>query len=211
MIGGGYEEPPLHDSERPLGKARARHVRVTSSNAAFAESLTKVGMSEDSIQEREREHHKVRNEWLERFRPSTADFRIIGKRRFLNNIVELVHLDPVSQIGEISLFDHFPPPEPKPPLKEGKLWRPLRWLLGDELYRQKISALNRVAMYRKADEKTRVHPLANAILGTVAHNARNPEGTAQNHEYVAARVLDGSIKNQRVILGSPLYLALSSN
>jgi hypothetical protein len=63
-------------------------------------------------------------------------------------------------------------------------------------------------MYRLADERTATEPLADEILGSVAHNAASATGPAQTYEYVAMRILDGQQNGRRVVLGSPLYLAL---
>jgi hypothetical protein len=205
---GDYETPSASDWNRPLGLTRARYVPETSSNAGFAASLASLGMPQDDLERVERDHHDLRRDWLERFQPTLADLQAIQKRKFLNGIVQIVHHDPLSGI-QFQFGNHFPPPEPRPSLRDKKLFAPLRWLLGEELYRAKIHALNQSAMYKEADQKTKVHPLAHEILTTIRFNVQHPEGDAQNYEYIAVRLLDGIVDGQRTILASPLYLALA--
>jgi hypothetical protein len=208
MVGNDYNDRSATSWDKPLGKTRARYVPVTSGNSGFAASLATLGMSQATLRSVEREHYDLRKDWLERFRPTAADLEAIQKRKFLNGIIQIVHHDPLLNF-QIQLGNHFPPPEPKPSLQDEKLFAAIRWFLGEEHYRKKIHALNQIEMYKEADQKTKIHPLAHEILSTISFNVRDPKGGAQNYEYVAVRLLDGIVDGQRTILASPLYLALT--
>jgi hypothetical protein len=206
MVGGGYESNSYEAPGTEVGKVRARHINVTSSNAQFASALASLDISEERVAELQQRHHQLRSDWLTKFRPTKEELAAIAQRRFVNAGINFLHYNPMSQI-EFSLFgNEWPPDEPKPPLKTTKLYKPIAWLLGDALYRQKLGALNKLLMYRKADEQTAVLPMTQEILRTIKSQASSTEGSAQTYEYVAMRVLDGVVDGSRVVLGSPLYL-----
>jgi hypothetical protein len=207
MIGEGYDEPSAVHRNKRVGLAKARSVPVTSSNSAFAANLATLGMTEDNLKLVERQHHDLRAEWLDRYRLTQTDLESLRKWKRLNGLISILHYRPFANIN-VSITESFPPQEPEKSLDDNHLFQPIRWLLGDELYRRKIAALSRAETYADADRKTKFHPLTKQILSTISSEAKNQEGASQNYEYVAVRLLDGIVGGQRAILASPLYLAL---
>ena len=215
MIGGGYDgTEDLHLLSEPRGRAKGYGVKWTSSNVGFAGAL----LASDNIENRQAKLDELRRDWQEKFALSDSNLAALCRYEFLNSVIEVLHDDMFS--FEIKIFrDDWPPQEPKPHLTSRKLYRPLTWLLGQELYKSKIDALNKRKQLAKAVARTGIDPFRIEVLREIrryASDRRPPVSTRyspefmieQTYDIVAVRLLDGEIDGDRVILGSPLFIGL---
>jgi hypothetical protein len=192
---GVYEYPPAERENEPLGLIKARVISATSGNAMFAHDLMRMEMAKSNeVQIRLNHEAQRRQEILGQYRLNNVDKFAIQKYKHLNRLILLLDRERIR-------LNH------EPLLSEKMHWL-LKRLLSEKLYRRKIQALNKLFLYNYFDRNTRENSEKMSILLSVKTKCDRTFGIFQNYEYVAKRILDGKVEGKRVVLGSPLYLAL---
>jgi len=217
MVGGDYETTEgLDDLGTPRGKAKAYGIKWTSAHPGFAAKLT----SADRVGERAEQLSELRRVWTEKYQLLDADRHALSKMKLLNGLIEFIHLKAVSSnFWGLALERTWPPAEPEPRVEMLHPNRILSWILGPHLYEAKIAAINKQWQFRQALNATAVDPLQIEVLREVRSRVNDLKPPVrlsynsetmlkQTYDCLAVRVADAIIDGERVVLASPIYLAL---
>jgi hypothetical protein len=189
MIGYGYDKLNNY-SEMGIGPTQSEHFVATSSSLGFARTLRTVWAKEEGFELVAFDPDEELRRRRERYELTAEERSLVERSGFLNGAIETLHPSNFVSLREMFIAPIFDPV--------------LRVWFGKEVYKEKTDALEKLRRFRELDVQKQLSAEEAELLDAVRAATRNIDAPPQKYEFVALTLLSGTVRDEEVVLGSPL-------
>jgi hypothetical protein len=200
MIGYEYShiaenKPGAHVYQSNIGPTCSERYEGSSSNIGFTRLLSEIFVKERLLESVHFDVNEERITRLSHYSLSEDQNKIINRMAFLNPIISYIHTDVLTNLFRKGVL--------------GLVFDPLfKLLLGRPGFSQKKEALFKQHTYKHVDLNRTLEDEDLQLLEAVISVTKNIHAPLRTYEFIAVKMLDGFWKENEVLLGSPLYVAI---